>query len=100
MFPLCTIPEVLIALGEMRRVIKRDGQLVFCEHGVSPDEGVLRWQNRLNPIWKRLSGGCNLNRSIPTLLEQAGFKIRGMDTMYIPVWKPASFNYWGTASPY
>jgi ubiquinone/menaquinone biosynthesis C-methylase UbiE len=99
-YTLCTIPEVLIALGEMRRVIKRDGQLVFCEHGVSPDGGVLRWQNRLNPIWKRLSGGCNLNRSIPTLLEQAGFKIRGMDTMYIPVWKPASFNYWGTASPY
>jgi SAM-dependent methyltransferase len=98
-YTLCMIPGVLTALEEMRRVLKRDGQLVFCEHGTAPDKAVRRWQNRLNPIWKRLGGGCNLNLPIPSLLEQAGFKIQGMDTMYIPGWKPACFNYWGTATP-
>jgi ubiquinone/menaquinone biosynthesis C-methylase UbiE len=97
-YTLCTIPEVLPALGEMRRVLKSDGQLVFCEHGTAPDEAVRRWQNRLNPIWQRLGGGCNLNRPIPALLQRAGFKIRTMDSMYLPAWRPASFNYWGTAS--
>ena len=97
-YTLCTIPEVLLSLAEMRRVLKRSGRLLFCEHGAAPDETVRRWQNRLNPIWKRLGGGCNLNRPISTLIRQAGFTIREMDTMYIPGWKPASFNYWGTAS--
>lgn len=96
-YTLCSIAEILPALGEMRRVLKRDGQLIFCEHGAAPDEAVRRWQNRLNPIWKRVSGGCNLNLPVPSLLKQAGFKIRRMDTMYIPGWKPACFNYWGTA---
>lgn len=96
-YTLCTISGTLPALGEMRRVLKKDGQLIFCEHGAAPDKGVRRWQNRLNPIWKRVSGGCNLNLPIPSLLKQAGFRIQAMDTMYIPGWKPACFNYWGTA---
>ena len=96
-YTLCSIPEILRALGEMRRVLKQGGQLIFCEHGSAPDEAVQRWQNRLNPIWKRLSGGCNLNLPIPSLLENTGFKIRAMDTMYIPGWKPVCFHYWGTA---
>jgi ubiquinone/menaquinone biosynthesis C-methylase UbiE len=96
-YTLCSISEILPALGEMRRVLKQGGQLIFCEHGSAPDEGVRRWQNRLNPIWKRLGGGCNLNRSIPSLLKQAGFRIRAMDAMYIPGWKPVCFNYRGTA---
>jgi len=96
-YTLCSIPEILPALGEMRRVLKRSGQLLFCEHGSAPDKAVQRWQNRLNPIWKRMSGGCNLNLPIPSLLKQAGFRIQAMDTMYIPGWKPACFNYWGTA---
>jgi len=83
--------------GEIARVLKPGGRLIFCEHGSAPDEAVRRWQNRLNPIWKRLSGGCNLNVPIPSLLERAGFKIGAMDAMYMPGWKPASFNYWGTA---
>ena len=98
-YTLCSIGEILPALGEMRRVLKQNGQLIFCEHGSAPDKPVRRWQDRLNPIWKRLSGGCNLNLPIPTLLEQAGFRIQKMDTMYIPGWKPACFNYWGTAIP-
>ena len=96
-YALCSIPEILPALGEMRRVLKQGGRLIFCEHGIAPEEAVRRWQNRLNPIWKRLGGGCNLNLPIPSLLERAGFKIRAMDAMYIPGWKPVSFNYWGTA---
>ena len=96
-YTLCTVPDVVPALEEIRRVLKPDGQLIFCEHGAAPDPAVRRWQNRLNPIWKRIGGGCNLNLPIPSLLEQAGFKIRGMDTMYLPGWKPVTFNYWGTA---
>jgi ubiquinone/menaquinone biosynthesis C-methylase UbiE len=96
-YTLCSIPKTLPALKEMRRVLKLGGRLIFCEHGTAPDEGVRRWQNRLNPIWKRVAGGCNLNLPIPAVLEGAGFKIREMDTMYIPGWKPACFNYRGTA---
>ena len=97
-YTLCTIPDVHSALGEVRRVLKRDGYLLFCEHGQAPDEKVRRWQNRVNPLWKRIGGGCNLNRPIIQLIEQAGFVVRDMNTMYLPGWKPASFNYWGTAT--
>ncbi len=97
-YTLCTISEVHSALDEIRRVLKPGGKLIFCEHGVAPDKSVQRWQNRFNPIWKKLGGGCNLNRPIPQLLEQSGFKSRDMETMYLPGWKPASFNYWGTAT--
>lgn len=97
-FTLCTLPDVQRALREMARVLKQGGELVFCEHGLAPDENVRRWQDRLNPIWKAFGGGCNLNRPIPSLLEQGGFRMREMSSMYIPGWRPASFNYWGRAS--
>lgn len=96
-YTLCTIPDVVPALEGMRRVLKPGGELIFSEHGLAPDENVRRWQDRMNPIWKRFGGGCNLNRPIPSLIEQGGFKIKNMETMYTPGWKPASFNYWGTA---
>ena len=96
-YTLCTLPDVRRALGEMARVLKPGGELVFCEHGAAPDESVRRWQNRLNPVWKALGGGCNLNRPIPSLIEEAGFRMRELSSMYIPGWKPASFNYWGCA---
>jgi ubiquinone/menaquinone biosynthesis C-methylase UbiE len=96
-YTLCTIPEPLEALAEMRRVLKREGELVFCEHGAAPEDGVRRWQDRLNPVWKKLGGGCNLNRAIPALIEHGGFRLREIASMYLPGWKPASFNYWGTA---
>jgi len=97
-YTMCTIPDVPAALDEIKRVLKPGGTLIFCEHGKAPDKSVERWQNRVNPLWKMLAGGCNINRPIPTLLEQGGFKSTDMQTIYLPGWKPATFNYWGTAS--
>lgn len=96
-YTLCTLPDVAGALAEARRVLRRGGQLLFCEHGAAPDRGVRRWQDRLNPAWRRLAGGCHLNRNAPALIEQAGFRITALDSMYLPGWRPASFNVWGSA---
>ena len=97
-YTLCTILDTERALRQMARVLKPGGELIFCEHGAAPNEGVRRWQGRINPIWKRFAGGCHLNRPIPKLIEQGGFRIKGMETMYIPGWRPISFNYWGMAT--
>ncbi len=96
-YTLCTIPDPVQALGEMRRVLKPGGRLIFCEHGKAPDASVQRWQDRLNPIWKPIAGGCNLNRPVPSLLEQGGFDVQELDTMYLKGPRPLTFNYWGTA---
>jgi ubiquinone/menaquinone biosynthesis C-methylase UbiE len=96
-YTLCTIPDVGQALDEIRRVLKPHGTLLFCEHGEAPDPAVRRWQERVSPVWKYLGGGCHLNRPIPRLLEASGFSCRDLQTMYIPGWKPACFNYWGSA---
>jgi SAM-dependent methyltransferase len=96
-YTLCTIPDTAAALAEIRRVLVADGRLIFCEHGEAPDANVQRWQKRLNPVWKSFSGGCHLDRPIPALIEGAGFRIGGLETMYLPGWKPASFNFWGEA---
>ena len=98
-YALCSIPDTDKALAEIRRVLKANGTLIFCEHGVAPESSVKKWQNALNPLWKRLGGGCNLNRDIPSIIENNGFAMSKIDTMYIPGWKPASYNYWGTAKP-
>ena len=98
-YTLCTIPDTTAALRQMSRVLRPGGELLFCEHGAAPDARVRRWQDRLNPLWKRVGGGCNLNRPIPALIEAGGFRIKSLDTMYIPGWRPASFNFWGTAVP-
>lgn len=98
-YTLCSIPDVMRALSEMRRVLKPEGRLIFCEHGEAPDVSVGRWQNRLTPLWKRIGGGCHLNRPIPTMIEGAGFHIHGLQTMYLPdMPRFVGFNYWGEAA--
>jgi len=97
-YTLCTIPDVLKALGGMRRVLKDSGLLIFCEHGEAPDENVRRWQRRITPIWKRIGGGCHVGRAIPKLIGEGGFRIADMETMYLPgTPRFAGFNYWGSA---
>ena len=98
-YTLCTIPDAVAALQGMRRVLRPGGHLLFCEHGVAPDVGVARWQDRLNPAWCRVAGGCNMNRDIPALLRAGGFDITSDERMYIPGPKILCFNYWGAAAP-
>ena len=96
---LCTIPEAMRALEEMRRVLKPAGHLLFAEHGLAPEESVCKWQNRLTPAWKCISGGCHLNRPIRQMIESGGFSIDQIDTGYALGPKPMSFLYEGSARP-
>ena len=98
-YTLCTIPDIHGALGQMRRVLKPGGQLIFCEHGLAPDPGVQKWQNRLNPAWNRVSGGCCLNRPIADLILHNGFAIRKLSAQYQNAVKITSFTYRGIAVP-
>jgi len=98
-YTLCSIPDVMKALGQMRHVLKASGRMIFCEHGEAPDESVRRWQRRITPIWKRIGGGCHIGRAIPMLIENGGFQIQEMETMYLPgTPRFAGFNYWGSAT--
>ncbi|AFL51278.1 ubiquinone/menaquinone biosynthesis C-methylase UbiE [Sinorhizobium fredii] len=96
---LCTIPEAAEALTEMRRVLRPQGKLLFVEHGLSPDRGVRWWQDTLTPIWRRISGGCHLNRPIQSMIEKAGFGIERIETGYMRGPKPMTFMYEGSARP-
>ena len=97
-YSMCTIPEVLKANYEMLRVLKPDGRLIFCEHGLAPDKSVAKWQKRINPVWGKIAGGCNLDRDIPNLISSSGFKILSIEEMYLPSTpKFAGYNYWGIA---
>jgi ubiquinone/menaquinone biosynthesis C-methylase UbiE len=94
---LCSIPDPSRALREIRRVMKESGRLLFVEHGRSPDPGVSRWQDRLTPLWRRLAGGCHLNRPMRLLIEDAGFHLERIDTRYMKGPKPMTFMYEGCA---
>ncbi|WP_281645077.1 class I SAM-dependent methyltransferase [Parendozoicomonas sp. Alg238-R29] len=97
-YTLCTIPGWQNALQQMRRVLKPDGVLLFSEHGLAPDEAVRKWQDRLNPVWNIIAGGCHLNRDIPRFLRESGFDIQDINEGYMPK-SPrfASYNYRGIA---
>jgi ubiquinone/menaquinone biosynthesis C-methylase UbiE len=97
-YTLCTIADWQSALAEMHRVLSPHGQLLFCEHGNAPDANIQAWQRRVNPIWKKIAGGCNLNRKIPELISSAGFKIDELDESYIDGPKIASYQYYGVAT--
>ena len=97
-YTLCTIPDTQLSTKEIIRVLKPSGKLLFCEHGIAPDINVAKWQKRINPIWSKIVGGCNLNRDIPKLIRSSGLKISKMEEMYIPSTpKFAGYNYWGVA---
>ena len=96
---LCSVPEVERALGEMRRVLKPGGRLLFAEHGQAPEASVRKWQDRLTPAWKYISGGCHLNRPIGALIENAGFDIEVLETGYMQGPRPMAFIYEGRARP-
>jgi ubiquinone/menaquinone biosynthesis C-methylase UbiE len=94
----CSIPAVDIGLQEMRRVLKQSGRILFVEHGRAPEPGVARWQDRLDPVWRRLSGGCHLNRQIDRLIGDAGFRMDRLASGYIPGPRVMTFFYEGAAS--
>ena len=97
-YTLCTIPDTQLSNQEIMRVLKPNGKLLFCEHGLAPDINIAKWQKRINPIWNKIAGGCNLNRDIPELIRSSGFKISNMEEMYLPSTpKFAGYNYWGVA---
>jgi ubiquinone/menaquinone biosynthesis C-methylase UbiE len=96
---LCSIPQAATALAEMRRVLRPGGKLLFAEHGLAPGVSVRWWQDRLTPAWRRISGGCHLNRPIRSLIENAGFRVDRIETGYIPGPKPFTFMYEGSAQP-
>ena len=99
-YTLCSIPDYAAALAEMRRVLRPDGQLLFCEHGLAPDPGLARWQKRIEPVWKRVSGGCHLTRPADRLIDAAGFELSEISRDYIPAsLKIVAFDYLGVARP-
>ncbi len=97
-FVLCTIPDSKSALVETRRVLKPGGKVLFTEHGLAPDEGIAKWQRRVEPVWKPLAGGCHLTRNTVGMLHECGFACDDAETMYLPnTPKIAGFVSWGSA---
>jgi ubiquinone/menaquinone biosynthesis C-methylase UbiE len=94
---LCSIPNASLALQQMKRVLKPDGRLIFIEHGYAPDPRAVAWQERLTPVWSRVTGGCHLDRKIDSLITAAGFRISEMKTCYLPGPRPFTYMYQGSA---
>lgn len=100
-FTLCTIPDAQQALAEVRRVLRPGGTLAFLEHGLAPSRRVARWQRRLEPIQRRVAGGCHLSRDIPALISEAGFTVTSLDQRYLPgsvISRPWIYGYNGSAT--
>ncbi len=97
-FTLCTIPDWKTALQQMHRVLKPEGRLLFCEHGLAPDAAVQQWQHRINPVWKKCAGGCNINRSMADCIREGGFVIDEIHGDYMPSTpRIAGYVSWGIA---
>jgi ubiquinone/menaquinone biosynthesis C-methylase UbiE len=95
---LCSIPNPSAALNEMRRVLKPGGRLLFVEHGLAPEPAIMRWQHRLTPCWRRIGGGCHLDRKMDDLIRNAGFRVDALETGYMKGPKPWTFMYVGSAT--
>ena len=98
-FTLCSVASPAAALAEARRVLKPGGRVLFCEHGLAPDPAVARWQRRVEPVWKRLAGGCHLTRPVAGTIRAAGLSIDRLDSMYLPkAPRMLGWNEWGEAA--
>ncbi|WP_420430839.1 methyltransferase domain-containing protein [Hyphobacterium sp.] len=99
-YTMCSLPDVPGALSEVRRVLKPGGRLLICEHGAAPDAGVLKWQKRLDPVWKVIGGGCHLSRPIDRMVESGGFRFDALTAEYMPKTpKIVAYDYIGAARP-
>jgi len=96
-YTLCTIPDPVKAIKEMRRILKPGGEILFTEHGLAPTDKIAKWQRRIDPIWSKLAGGCHSGRNIPDLFKQAGLETIDLHQSYIPGPRVLSYNYWGRA---
>lgn len=96
---LCSMTDEALALRQMRRVLKPRGLLVFIEHGRAPEKSVAKWQDRLTPFWKKLAGGCHLNRKIEGMITKARFRITDLKTFYQPGPRAMTYTYQGLAEP-
>lgn len=94
---LCSIPNPVLALEQMRRVLKASGRMIYIEHGRSDDTRVTAWQDWLTPAWRRIAGGCHLNRKVDDLIRAAGFHISEQKTFYLPGPRPMTYTYQGIA---
>ncbi len=94
---LCSIPKPALALPQMKRVLKANGRLIFVEHGRAADPEVVVWQDRITPVWKRIGGGCRLNRKIDELIREAGFQITELKTFYLTGPRAMTYTYQGSA---
>lgn len=96
-YTMCSIYELDSAMIELKRVLKSDGSFIFSEHGKAPDSNIYKWQKRLNPIQKRIGGGCHLDKDIPKIITNSDFKLQELNSMYVPGPRFLSYHYWGRA---
>lgn len=99
-FTLCSVQSPRDALAEARRVLRPGGRFLYCEHGLAPDPEVVKWQRRLEPMWKAIAGGCHLTRPVTASVADAGFAVSSSDQMYLPgTPKVLGWSEWGEAVP-
>lgn len=97
-YTLCSVTDAGKTLSELRRILKIGGKLLFLEHGVSPDAGVVKWQRRIEPVWKRIAGGCHLTRPVTESVRDAGFAVTPLGAQYLPQMpRWAAWMEWGEA---